>query len=950
MKTKLNRATPGNCSRPTPALYSCSGAARRRLVRPLALVGCLALGGPAALLAQDPNNTPGQKDSAVEMQAYAVTGTRIARLDSEGPQPVVVYTGDAIATSGFVSLGDFLQAQSFNTGGQGNMLQTSTSGVGVAFSRGATTLNPRGLGAGNFLMLVNGRRPASYANPDSNGATVFDFKTIPASVVDRVEFLKDGASAIYGSDAITGVMNIVLKKNFSGLYAEGSVGGATDNPTVFTRTGTALMGTSNAKTSILVDVSWFKQNGSNINQYSRSKSGNYTYLGIKGIDTDSTQSFPTNVNLTAAQATAAGLTTGAGYYVIAGGQPTANPTLSSFQNVGAATNITDVNRADLTGQGLVPKQENWNLFSYMTHDFNDRISAFAQVIGADIHTQYLYAPLSARDTSVNVSPSFEAAIPNNLQGGSATPSLIIPAANPFNPFKVNITSFMMRASPTAPRMFDVDSQSETLLGGLKGKLVGDWTWESAASYGHDVYTQVQKNSWRADDLQNALNGTLYGASGLYYNPFGPSDPKLLSTLFFSSTNVYKSTGYDYDASVTGPIFEMPGFLDLPSPGKAAVAAGFEWHQDKLVANPDSSNLVGTNNGSPFVGTRTVSSEFAELSLPVLKKYLEFQLAARHENYSDFGGTTKAKFAFDSQLASFFKLRGSYSQSFKAPDLPQLDGGGISYSAATTDPLNPTVASQKYAQIIHANPNLKPEQGKVWYFGGVFDLKQAVKGLSATIDYTNITVNDAIVPVSTFTPAQLFTYFPNLVVRNPSNNQISYFDLTPFNGTAYYYRGYDFGLDYTVRRTPVGDFDFAVQATRVLYLAYNSGTGQGLVNYAGHYGFGGEVERWSGNARISWIYQRYNASLVEVYKGPVLADANGTVAAGTAWGVNPISLLNATLGVDGPWGLKFTLSCSNLLNTQPPANGVISPSAGLDLASYGEWAIGRFVSLKVGKKF
>jgi hypothetical protein len=189
-----------------------------------------------------------------------------------------------------------------------------------------------------------------------------------------------------------------------------------------------------------------------------------------------------------------------------------------------------------------------------------------------------------------------------------------------------------------------------------------------------------------------------------------------------------------------------------------------------------------------------------------------------------------------------------------------------------------------------------------------------------------------------------------VVRNPNTNQISYFNLTPFNGVAYYYRGLDFGLDYVVRKTPAGDFKFALQMTRVLYLANNPGTGQGDLNYVGHYGFGGEVERWTGNAEVSWLYDKWGASLAALYKGPVLADANGTVAANTAWGVNPIALFNGTVSYTLPWGIKATLSCNNLLNTQPPANGVIAPSAGFDLASYGEWAEGRFLSIKVQKKF
>jgi len=193
--------------------------------------------------------------------------------------------------------------------------------------------------------------------------------------------------------------------------------------------------------------------------------------------------------------------------------------------------------------------------------------------------------------------------------------------------------------------------------------------------------------------------------------------------------------------------------------------GGEWHQDQIIADPDSSNLIGTNNGSPFVGSRSVTSEYVELDLPVLKRYLELQVAARHEAYSDFGGTTKAKFAFGSQLTSFFKLRGSYSQSFKAPDLAQLDGGGISFSAATTRSPESTVASQKYEQLVHSQSEPAARTGKdglLWR-----DLRSRPGGQGPEL-------HGRLHPISrsttrlfrswSFTPAQLFTYFPKLVVR------------------------------------------------------------------------------------------------------------------------------------------------------------------------------------------
>jgi len=888
--------------------------------------------------------------STVKLEAYSVTGSRISKVQDATPQPIVEYSGADIANSGYGSLGDFLQAQSFNSGGVGNLLQTSVTGVGLAFSRGASSLNLRGLGAGNSLILINGRRTANHANPDSQGATVFDLKSVPPEAIERVEYLKDGASAIYGSDAITGVMNIILKKKFQGVSVETYLGRTDTPPLVLTKSVNVMAGANNAKTSILASVTWFKQDGSLVTEYTRSPSQDFSYLGIKGKNNNSTQNFPGNVNLTAAQATAAGLTTRAGYYSITGGSPTTTPTLDKMSFFGPAASIPSSNLNKGGAKSLFPANENWNVFSYLNHDFNDRLSGFLEIIGSKSHTEYVYGPTGARDSTVEVSTSFLSSIPNNAQGGTKNPSLIIPSGNPFNPFKVNLTSFTMLSSPDQPRNFDVVSEAGTVLGGLKGKLGHEWTWEASTSYSQDIYTQYQNGSMIADDLQNALNGTLPGAIGYYYNPFGPSPDQLVSKLYFKSLNIYKSYGYAADFSAAGPLVKMPSLFGASKPGDISLAVGAEYHKDEIVARPDTSNLIATNNGFPFYGVRTVNSQFIEFDIPVLKQYLELQLAGRRENYSDFGSTNKMKLAFGSQWTKYFKVRGSYSESFKAPGLSQLYGGGKSGSDPTLDPQNPSLPSQKYFKVVRANPALKPQQGQIYYLGGVIDAGKIIPNLSFSIDYIDLKISDAIVPISTFTPEQFFKYFPNLVVRNSTNNQIMYFDMTPFNGVAYYYKGYDLGVDYMFKTESLGRFKLSAQATRVMVLASNPGIGTGTQNFVGRYGFGGEVQKWTGNASLGWIYGKFNSTLSALVKGQCLEDASGTLAANTAWYINPIALFNATTTYQGPWNTSITLACNNLLGTEPPPDGYLRPYAGFDVASYGAWGMGRFISIKLKKKF
>jgi iron complex outermembrane receptor protein len=333
-------------------------------------------------------------------------------------------------------------------------------------------------------------------------------------------------------------------------------------------------------------------------------------------------------------------------------------------------------------------------------------------------------------------------------------------------------------------------------------------------------------------------------------------------------------------------------------------------------------------------------------VPVVRKYLEFQFAVRREKYSDFGKTTKPKFSFVSQPFDFLKLRASYSQSFKAPDLGQLyTSRTIAFTSTTyTDPLRPTDPATQLRIITGGNPLLQPENGKIWYGGAVLDFEKMLKplkGLTLSVDWFNFTIKDVI--TSYTSPNTLFVYFPNRVIRDNSGGYpgpIQYLEATPNNVAGYYYRGLDIGLDYTLRGTRLGDFNFGVQATRINYYGYDSGLGGGPINYVGTY----NTPRWTANAQIGWRYRKYGATISSIYKGPYKNDGYTL----TTWGENPIAKINLSLSYEGPWRTKFIVAVDNLLDKNPPVNG--RETSSFDQATYAQWAMGRFVSFRVTKEF
>ena len=887
--------------------------------------------GAEAKNAPGRNLTPSNVEvsgGSVILEKLTVTGSRITRLGEEGPQPTAAYSQATIESRGFLNVGDFVQSLSFNSGTTNSIGVPAANPVSnVPFARGAVTMNPRGLGANRFLVLLNGKRPSSYGLADNRGGSVFDFNSIAPDAIESVEYLKDGASAIYGSDAIAGVMNIKLKQNYEGVSVAMLAGNTMGHDT-FTRSVSVLNGGTTARGSYLLNVNWFRQNGNFAPDYDRSLTTDYSSLPApRGQNNNSNSNWPFNLTLTAAQATAAGFTGGAGGYVINGGAPVATPTLASFVRAGANLNtLTNANRYDFASSTqLTPDQENLSALFNVKHEFTERIEGSVQVLVNKNRTAIVYTPISINSRSIrNSDNSF----------------LTIPAANPYNPFGFALDDFRGRGNFGPLRTFDVESTSSTFIFGLAGKLLRDWEWEGSLLRSESVVDQLAGNQIRTTDMQAALNGTLAGFNGQFFNPFGPSaNPALVQSLFVNSTSNSKSMTTGADLSATGPLFAMPALLGQKSAGDVSLAVGLEWRQDELDNHSDPVGYLVTVGDLPYAGSRTVTSGFTELAVPVLPKYLTLQLAARYDRYDTFGSTVNPKYAFISQPFDCLKIRGSYSRSFKAPEIGQLYQPAITtFTTAITDPLNPGLGTNTYPFVASGNPDLQPEKGRVWYGGVVVDLNKFVKGLSFSADYFDISLDNVI---TSFTnPTVFFNFFPERVVRN-SAGVIQSFNARTINAAGYKWKGADFGVDYRLRGTPLGDFNLSAQATYIDYFALNAGSGAGFVNSAGRY----NSPRLAGGGQIAWRRQKLAASLGMQYKGSYLMDQFAP-----SWQEDAAYLFNGSFSFDAPWRTRVTLGCNNLLDEQPPQNGKAIPSYGFDIATHAAWSMGRFVYLKIKTDF
>lgn len=858
------------------------------------------------------------------LETFEVTGSRVKRLDYETASPVVTFTSQSIEDKGYSTLGEFVQSLPYNNN---TAVSEFTTG---SFITGAATINPRGLGSNRLLTLVNGRRGVPYALTNSASGTpqtVFNFNSIPQAAIDRVEFLKDGASAIYGSDAITGVFNIILKRNYEGSSVDVTMGSNLRHDT-FRRSVSIFTGLAKDGWQVTAGLTVQTRNSSFIKDYGVTTT-NYTYLGVKGTNMNSTIFSPSYLFFsTSAAATASGLGNAAGYYIIPNGTPTSNPNRANFTYVGTSTTgIPNSNRYDFANvTQLLPSSESGGGYANLSREFTGGTTAFVSLMFSRSLTHYLLQPYG---------------FTTSLAG------LTLPATNPYNPTGVNLTA-TASSSPFAfrstylPRR-EVASTTLSGVAGVRGRIQQRWSWETAVSYGSNDTTR-DSDLISATSMQAALNGTTRATA---WNPFGPSeDPELERKLYTRSRGLDgKISSLSGDVSVSGTAYQLP----FMGGGAIGLAAGYEHRRDRLASNPEPNNFIGFTATTPFQGTRNSDSLYAELSLP-LQPWLEFQVAGRHERYSDFGQTTKPKYGMKLRLPATrivnTILRASYSESFKAPDLGQLyqPQSNAVTTASLLDPLRPQDSARQLPTRVGGNPNLKPEEGKVQYVGAVFEFP-AVRGLSASIDYFDTQITNVI---SSLSASYLLSnegqrLFPNAVERDNSVSNpgpIVRIASISNNLGLQLYRGIDYGLRYTLRSTRTGTYTASAEVMQVLKAGRDPGTGAGFFNNTGR---AFDVE-WRYNYSLGWSHKTWSARVGVDVVGKYFND-NWTTP---GWGENVLALVNPSVSYRGFARTSLTLGVTNVFDTRPPANGY--RSLGFDDRIYGTGALGIAWYLRARRSF
>lgn len=899
-----------------------------------ALVALAALALPALAVAQTPPSAAAGE--AVKLEAFTVTGSNLRAGESLGGANLRVVTTAEIEQAGTGSLFTFMKKipEAGANGFGENRVNTS--------SPGTASVSLRGLGANSTLVLLNGRRmaPAPFAQGGSAAALgtiqFADLNMIPVDAVARVEVLKDGASAVYGADAVAGVVNLILKDNIQGSTVRAYYGDFPGGIQANTVKGSVYSGIRSGPLKVFVLGNYLHQAKIQYGELSPklvalsngSNPGTFT-VPVGGTNPITGQVIPAG---TAAAARTFTVDTSSTSY-----PPAFNTTPAT-----ATQNRWNINEA-LTPQ---PRVTRFGALATASYELAPTITAYGEVnFQKNTNLEYL-SPVAI----------------SNLN------TVTLPANAAYNPFGVAVVNdpvvgatLVYRFTELGPRETKTTNEFKRLVGGVKGKFGDTWTWDASALYNRSTAHNDLAGSWISQAAVNAALADTNKATALNLFTNGTkltNNPATLAKLISAAKRDAFTELTSLNAMATGSVYKL-------SSGDINLASGLEWREERFRDHRTNDQLLNQSTPPPqSKGTRRVEAAYAEFSLPITSpaqkvagfSLLELNAAGRAEHYSDagFSNTAVPKLGLRWQpIDSQITFRSSWGKGYRAPSLAEL------YQPQTTsivfniaDPLragkpgsnaNDTNTGQRQL-VSGGNPLLSPEKSQSYNYGVLFQPK-AVPGLSLSLDYYKVTVRDRI--GSPATPAIILanpTLFPGFVDRaaptasDTANGLpgelIRIRTVTGNYGTADT-RGLDVAAEYRLTTKNLGKFTGRLAGSTLYHALIKTRPDLASVETVNTY----EVPRVRGNASLAWNYQKFGATITGDYirgfpdAAPSLLRVKQQVVTGLQ------------LSYDLPSQTKLTVGANNLFDRNPP---LTASSTGY--AEQTSYFLPRFLYMEVVKKF
>lgn len=600
-----------------------------------------------------------------QLERVEVTGSNIKRISRETSSPVDVITAKDIQSSGARTALDIMKMiPAIGTDGYNDTPAQN------GFSRGVATVSLRNLSATSTLVLINGRRmaPAAYANPNNGTSTLYDLNTIPAAAIERIEVLKDGAAAVYGSDAIAGVINFILKQNFQGLEAK-VLAGFNDRNEYAKQSLSLTAGMGDLAQNgynVFVGLDFTHKGRSMVNDATDEDIHAADYRAIN-LRRNPYGSFLYNDSPWFTREGTAGARnfpqTNAANVVNSGTCPDANKITNTTGDVYGLTTGALLNRTfcNYNLDQFVEMQnpgDDLNVMGRGTLKVTDDFTAFAEVGYTRNKRQYLSAPRTI--SGISPASSF-------LLGGAApTFQAILEVGHPDNPFPTSRAAVQMRF-PNAPGGYDLTNSGARAVVGAKGTVRNDIDWESAVLWNRTERDEYYAGFLRLPVLRQML-GPQFGGTNRSLASIA-SDPDLSRPLL----NNAASEILQWDLKASTEVGKLPG-------GAVGLAGGVEVRREAIEVNPDPENAAGNILGlanTAVKGSRVVKSAFVEVNAPVLKS-LEVNVAGRVDKYPGLKTNFVPKIGMMYRPNTVVALRGSYSEGFRAPAVSQVSPGGAQF--------------------------------------------------------------------------------------------------------------------------------------------------------------------------------------------------------------------------------------------------------------------------------
>ncbi len=929
-------------------------------------VGATTLVGMGSALAQDAAPAPAPAQEATTLDRVQVTGSRIKRTEIETSQPIFSLNREEIQAQGLTSVGDVLQ----NLTANGSTLNSTYNNGG----NGETRVSLRNLGDARTLVLVNGRR---WVGGTGLGGAV-DLNTIPTAAVERIEVLKAGASSIYGSDAIAGVVNVILRTDYQGAEANAFAGGY-DKGDGFKQSYDMTIGTTDERFSAMFGAGYVKEEPVMAGDREISSFPTFGTGLAFGSSTIPNGRFalcqaPRTINPISGQCS--------------GSETRPNGTTGQFTYNDGQRGLNWRNRtgADLYNYApsnyLITPQERKSLFGRATLSLTDDVSAFMQGTYNNRRSEQL---LAAMPIVLGSGPG----------AGTQSRTISISQFNLYNPFGAPVSRIQRRGVETGGRSFAQNVDTFGFSGGLEGSFER-WdryfTWDAGMVYARNDQNDTTNGLFNVPALRSALGPSMIsgGVPICVSTPgnaatiipgcvplnllgaAGTITPEMLNYVSFVAHDEFGYKMKQYFANVTGEIAELQG-------GNLAFAAGVERRTESGFDQPDalinSGNTTG-NARTATAGAYSVEEAYLELAIPLLKdlpfaKTLEFSLASRISDYSNFGDTVNSSFGFKWSPIEDVLVRGNWAEGFRAPSISELFSGVADSFPQLADPCANTFGGgyggltavqrarctaqgvpvggydQGNSQIrisVGGNPNLGPETSTTKTLGVVWS-PGFIEGFDVSLDWWEISLENTITSfggrfildqciregIQAF--CNQYTRFPGGAINDLLSSGI--------NIGAQNVEGYDLTMNYRLPEQSWGKLSFTWDST---YLSNNEsdidGDGDIDVNDGGS--VVGEYQDRNNNWRIRsnlmtrWemgdvgatLFSRYYSRQEETCPfyyndygfGELCSDATlvgGVVQEGSTNKMGGTTYHDVSVYWKAPWNAKVTLGVNNVFDKQPP---------------------------------